>query len=133
MSQFLVSEKDPECGAQFGPFPSFAAAEAFVLECVALHAKRRALELKHFPEGEALAPDYQRVATDRWDAGLYGYDIVAYEPDQHDPIKAHLAYLRQRADEKLIAEEGQWLREWEPDDATKQRLTDTLTPLKYPR
>ena len=124
MSQFSVNEHEPDYSAQLGVFPDFEAAEAYVLKCMELHDLRRQLELKYFPKDQVIAPEYKRVAPDRWEAGHSGYTIQPSAPENDDPAKQHLKHLRFHANEEDIAEYGKILHEMEREaEAQRAELT----------
>lgn len=102
----LVYYLDVDHGERLGTHPSFEEAERYVLECLALHAKRRELELKYWPADEVIEDEYQRVDRHTWKGGLYGYKIVPYAAE-HDTGRGHLEYLKGLADEEYIAAYGE--------------------------
>lgn len=91
-----------------------------MLECVALHAKRRQLEESLWPPGEAYSTTYQRVAKDRWDGGLYAYLIVPFDPSSYDPARDYLESLRKDANEEYLRQVGESLwREHHEEQAAR--------------
>lgn len=101
MPTHTVYYRDVDHSVRLGSFPSFEAAEEYVLECVDLHAKRRELERKYFPAEEVLEEEYQRIDDCTWKGGLYGYRIAPYTTE-NAAADSHRDLLKQAASEEWV-------------------------------
>lgn len=122
--QHIVYYLDVDHSSYLGTYPSFEKAEEYVLKCVELHAKRRRLEIKHWPAEDVLEDEYHRVDKFTWKGGLYGYRIAPGE-ESPDPAQSHLELLQTFAEEEWIAGQSEQL--WK-DHAETQAAAQRADP-----